>query len=367
MGIKFDEKTRTWEAFFCKRHPISRQPKNFKRIGLKSEAEAKRVERELVVLLDRAFEEKTYPMWPKLVHEYMASKRLNEWTEKTTENCRLCLEAHTFEVWKTRRINSITSQEISKLLNERVGHRSPSHQQTLLKFIRGAFEFAVDSGFIQRNPAPKRKFKVNDKIKQVLTEPQIKQLLEKAKEFESEWYYHWTLAVYTGMRNGELYALTWDKVNLDQRQILVDCSWNSKDGFKSTKSGDDRLVEIAPSLVTVLKELKIHNFDSHFVLPRSRDWTKGEQARILRMFLQGIGLPQVRFHDLRASWATVMLSKGIVPLKVMSMGGWVSLKTMQIYIRKAGVDIKGITDNLELHSACQSSGQVVAFKRGNGL
>jgi integrase len=60
----------------------------------------------------------------------------------------------------------------------------------------------------------------------------------------------------------------------------------------------------------------------------------------------GLGLPPIKFHDLRATWATLMLSKGVEPIKVMIMGGWKDLKTMQIYIRKAGVDIKGITDRL---------------------
>lgn len=68
------------------------------------------------------------------------------------------------------------------------------------------------------------------------------------------------------------------------------------------------------------------------------------------MFLTGLSLPRIRFHDLRASWSTVMLSKGIAPIKVMSMGGWKDLKTMQFYIRKAGVDISGISDSFNLHN-----------------
>ncbi|MFN7903948.1 MAG: tyrosine-type recombinase/integrase [Pseudobdellovibrionaceae bacterium] len=113
--------------------------------------------------------------------------------------------------------------------------------------------------------------------------------------------------------------------------------------------------------IEIVPELKLKNYDSHFVLPRSRNWDKGEQARILRMFLQGVGLPQVRFHDLRATWATIMLSKGIEPIKVMSMGGWKSLKTMQIYIRKAGVNIKGITNSLDLHDPSEQESKVLSF------
>jgi hypothetical protein len=45
-----------------------------------------------------------------------------------------------------------------------------------------------------------------------------------------------------------------------------------------------------------------------------------------------------------------MLSRGIAPIKVMAMGGWKDLKTMQYYIRKARVDISGISDSLSLHN-----------------
>ncbi|MFN7685341.1 MAG: site-specific integrase, partial [Oligoflexia bacterium] len=183
-----------------------------------------------------------------------------------------------------------------------------------------------------------------------------------AKAMDWEWYPHWTMAVYTGMRSGELYALTWDKVNLDDRLIKVDTSWNNKDGFKCTKSGDDRIIEIAPNLLLTLKQLKIQQADSHFVLPRIDKWDKGEQARDLRLFLKGIGLPTIRFHDLRATWATILLSKGVEPIRVMKMGGWKDMKTMMIYVRTAGVDIKGMTDCLDLHNPAANAGQVLKFE-----
>ena len=168
------------------------------------------------------------------------------------------------------------------------------------------------------------------------------------------------------MRNGELYALKWDKVNLKDRQILVDCAWNNKDGFKETKSGDDRIVEIAPSLLPLFEELKLSTYQTGFVLPRLWKWEKNEQARELRMFLSGIGLPEIRFHDPRATWCTLLLSKGVAPIKVMMMGGRKDIKTMQIYIRKAGVDIKGITDCLDFHDPKNQGAQVLDLNlRGN--
>lgn len=82
------------------------------------------------------------------------------------------------------------------------------------------------------------------------------------------------------------------------------------------------MIEIPKPLLPLLQELKLQSAESDFVLPRPLKWDTGEQAKILRMFLQLCDLPGNRFHDLRASWATMLLSKGVVPRKVMAMGGW---------------------------------------------
>ena len=118
-------------------------------------------------------------------------------------------------------------------------------------------------------------------------------------------------------------------------------------------------------MLTHLKELKIQNSDSVYVLPRIDSWDIGRQAEILRTFLIGIRLPAIRFHDLRASWCTIMMSKGIEPVKVMSMGGWRDLKTLMIYIRTAGINIRGITDLLDLHNPSRNSADVLNFEKKN--
>lgn len=119
------------------------------------------------------------------------------------------------------------------------------------------------------------------------------------------------------------------------------------------------MVEIAHNLVPLLQELKIKSGGVGPVLERHQEWTDGRQAQELRMFQKGLGLPVTRFHDLRATWCTLMLSKGIAPIKVMSMGGWSDLKTMEKYMRLAAVNIKGITDGLDLHDPVVREGNVV--------
>lgn len=363
MAITYNENTKLWDVSYSKRHPISRKPYSLKRIGINTKAEAKRTYDQLVIQLHEKLKETIIPKWKDVVLEFIHDSYERGLSKHSIENYDLCLRAHTFELWGDRLIDSINTSEIIDLVKVRLSSRSPSHQKNILKYVRAVFNFALEKGYINRSPVPTLKFRIGDKLKAVLTLEQAKTFLEKAKEMECEWYPHWCLALYTGMRNSELYALTWDKVDLENRKIWVTCSWTKKDGYKDfTKSGEDRILEVAPHLSIVLKELKLKSTDSNYVLPRIDKWDKGEQARELRIYLMGLGLPRLRFHDLRASWCTMMLSVGVEPIKVMKMGGWKDLKTLQIYMRKAGVDIKGITDNLEIHDPSRTQGILLKFE-----
>lgn len=113
---------------------------------------------------------------------------------------------------------------------------------------------------------------------------------------------------------------------------------------------------------TLLQDLKLKSDGSLYVLPRLQDWDTGRQAEILRMFLSSIGLPRIRFHDLRASWATMLLSKGLEPAKVMKLGGWKDLKTMMIYLRKAGIDTRGSLSEFTIHDGSLKKGEVLQLK-----
>lgn len=366
MGIKFNEKTRAWEAVYYKRHPITRVPMRSVRVGIKSEAEAKRVFAELVVTVENRLQDSAVPRWQSFLDQFEIRAREPNSTlsEKTLRDMMFTLRAHT-KGWATKPIDKITGEDMRSVVLGLAKTVSVGHQKNMLKYFRAVFRYALDRGILSRDPCPVMKFKMGDKIKGVLTVPQATMLLNKAKEYDWAWYPHVTMALYTGMRNGELYALTWDKVDLDNRTILVDASWNKVVGTKETKSEDDRMVEIAPTLLTVLQELRLRAGDSPYVLPRLARWTMGLQASDLRMFLTALNLPVVRFHDLRATWATIMLGMGIEPAKVMVMGGWKDMKTMMIYMRKAGIEIRGITNRLNLHNPSRVTAPVFELNRSH--
>ncbi len=351
MAIKNDpKKPGTFFVSYGKRNPATGQPVSLTRTGFKTKSEAHRAYKEMVIAVEDRIRKKNVPTWSKMLEEFLEASLNRGLMQKTVYDYKVCLEAHTLGAWGNRLIDTITTQEIRLLLQEKVGERAPSHQRYILKCIRAVFNYAFEAAQILRNPTPQLQFKVGDKIQKVLTEDQARILLVRARELGWKWYPHYSLALYTGMRNGELYALRWENVDFERRTILVNCAWNSKDGFKSTKSGDDRMIEIAPTLLPILRDMKETADGSPFVLPHLYEWQKGEQARQLSTFLLSNGLPEVRFHDLRATWATILLSKGVEPIKVMKMGGWKDLETMMIYARKAGVDIRGAMDCLNLHT-----------------
>ena len=67
---------------------------------------------------------------------------------------------------------------------------------------------------------------------------------------------------------------------------------------------------------------------------------------MLRGFCIANRLPSIKFHTLRACFATQLISTGVPATVVMKICGWRDLKTMQRYIRLAGVDEAGATEVL---------------------
>jgi len=127
-------------------------------------------------------------------------------------------------------------------------------------------------------------------------------------------------------------------VDFERDFITVQRSFNKRTNeFKSTKAGYWRTVPISLELKGLLAEVK-KSSNIEFVLPRLIEWRRGEQAKHLKEFCNGLRLPRIKFHTLRACFATQLISSGAEPIKVMKVCGWQDLKTMARYIRLAGVD-----------------------------
>ena len=205
-----------------------------------------------------------------------------------------------------------------------------------------------------------------EKKPEILTSEEIRDLLRKAKEQSHPWYSIWVGAILTGCRSGELHQLRKSDVEVVSREhaieedqkplykrrygfIRVRKSWNTR--FKKagpTKAGYWRTLPVSSEFYWFLmNEVRTDAMSpDDFLFPRFWEWDKGFQAKILRGFCQANRLPSVRFHALRACFATQLIATGIPATVVMKICGWKDMKTMQRYIRLAGIDEAGATEVL---------------------
>ncbi len=149
----------------------------------------------------------------------------------------------------------------------------------------------------------------------------------------------------TGMRSGELQALLWSDVDFENNYISVNKSWSSKNGLGPTKNSLTRSVPISTSLKKLLMEMKLKNNGS-FVLPRLNSWKQGDQAKIIREFCRELGITEIGFHDLRATFITQLLIKDVPLAKVMKIVGHSNIKTTMKYLRMIAKDVEGATEAL---------------------
>jgi len=228
--------------------------------------------------------------------------------------------------------------------------RTKAFQKRLKNTINMIFNWGIESKIIRgitHSPVFGLKiFLREDRKPEILKLDEIRHLLKEASERQHPWYSVWTVALLTGMRNGELFALRWSDVDIDKSLITVQSSYNKRTKeFKSTKAGYWRTVPISSELSLLLQNLKRSD---EFVLPRLEAWIQGQQAKVLKEFCRMIGLVEIKFHTLRACFATLLISDGVEPIKVMKVCGWQDLKTMARYVRLAGIEESGVTEKLRL-------------------
>ncbi len=251
--------------------------------------------------------------------------------------------------WQNVELKSITKLQVHSLLfDEMPLDTTPHTRKYVLKIIKRIFQMAVEHGHMDRNPALGIMVKVPESDKKVLTLLEVKHLLKEAKLTEHRFYPVWVIALFTGMRSGELYALKWSDVDLENKILHVGRSWSSKNGYTSTKNQKTRIVPISKELYEFLTDwkLKSQTENAGFVLPHLCEWTRGDAAEVLRGFCKSIGITPIRFHDLRATFITNLLCQGESLARVMAIVGHADIDTTNVYLRLAGVELKGATEKL---------------------
>jgi integrase len=289
----------------------------------------------------------------------------NEYRNSTYMNYNFNLNKWVNPVWKDRFIDEITSGDVHNLIFEHVTGVSSYTKRGLIKIIKRIFNLAIEQGVLIRNPAVGIKVKVADPNQAVLNKNEIEIFLKEAKSINHKFYPHWTLALLTGMRSGELHALRWTDIDFVTGFINISKAWTRYNGEGPTKTAKNRVYPISKECRKFLQELKLKAAGAEFVLPRLWEWSQGNQGQITREFCKGIGITSITFHDLRATFITQMLNNGVPLSKVMAIVGHSSLKTTQGYLRLCGKDVEGATEELGVivPDTASFEGKVIEFKR----
>ena len=181
--------------------------------------------------------------------------------------------------------------------------------------ISSAMDFAIDQKLIATNPTDGCALpKLEHREMNTLSVEQLASFLHEAQESGVFELYYIELA--TGLRRGELLGLKWEDIDLEQgiihvrRQIaridgeIVEAPLKTKNSYRTLSIGQDA--------VEILKEQQGKtNSEYVFPSPTGGPISPDSVLKMLHRVLKRAGLPEIRFHDMRHTFATVALQNGV--------------------------------------------------------
>ena len=181
--------------------------------------------------------------------------------------------------------------------------------------ISSALDLAVAQKIIPSNPTDACELpKVEHREMQTIPEEQLQAFLAEAKATGVYEMYYIELA--TGLRRGELLGLKWQDIDWKNAIIKVRRQIARVDGqivetpLKTKNSY--RTVTISPQAIEVLKQQKAKTHDQYvFPSPNGGPISPDSVNNTLKRVLARAGIPKVRFHDLRHTFATIALQNGV--------------------------------------------------------
>lgn len=232
---------------------------------------------------------------------------------------------------KLETLNTPTIQRFYNELGQPQGDRpglSPKTVKNIHGVLHKALQQAVKIGYLRYNPVDACELPriVGKEIKPLDSEA-MSAFIKAVKGHRFEAVY--LTMLFTGMRRGEVFGLTWDCVNLERGTIRV-CKQLQKVPkqraefcMAPTKNSRSRTITVAPYVVEVLKQHKAKQDqaraeagdiwqDNGFVFCNEigEHLSPHTVYHNYKRLVESIGIPNARLHDLRHSYAVASLRAG---------------------------------------------------------
>ena len=186
------------------------------------------------------------------------------------------------------------------------------------QIISSALKLAVEQRLIARNPADGCALpKAERKEMQTLPVEQLTSFLREAKDSGVFALYYIDLT--TGLRRGELCGLMWTDFDAEKGTLTVRRTLHNKEGggyyVGETKTGAGRrIIKLPPSTAQLLSERKRTSISQwifpSLIHPEDPIMPNSGYTRMKKLLAEA-GLPDMRFHDLRHTFATHALTSGV--------------------------------------------------------
>lgn len=179
-----------------------------------------------------------------------------------------------------------------------------------------------------------------DYIPRYLTPAECSKLLKHAKGYNNnEQLYHFiNLLINTGCRSGELLTLTWDNVHLDDGYLTIINSLSKNRRTIHKPLNDAALASLQGLLLDNPSQWVFYNFKTD---NRRKTFRSG--------FLKVVANSQigaVRIHDLRHTFASILIQQGVPIYHVMQLLGHSDIKTTQKYAHLASNTLQDVVKSL---------------------
>jgi integrase len=287
-----------------------------------------------------------------LVHDsegLTVEKYMDRWLKSIRGNVRpgtfkpyeAIVRLHVKPTLGTVKLDKLNTMQLEKLYRQKLDAGLSARRVRYIHVtVRKALKDAVRLQLLPRNVAdaaiPPRAVKTEI---EPLTQDQMRSLLDAAKGDKLEALY--VLAITTGMRQGELIGLQWKDVDLDGGTLRVNRSVYERVVSSPKTNAGRRTIRLSKLAESALKQHRVDAATrserlSEWVFPNANGTPIGHQNlhnRSWKPLLRRAGLPHsVRFHDLRHSCISLLLSRGI-PVKVVSeMAGHADISvTLSVY------------------------------------